>query len=390
MATARLSMRQAREILRQKWLLGRSYREVARTLAISLGGVATTIHRARAAGLDWSQVEALSDADLEARLYGPRVAPRAADRPLPDCAHIHAERRKPGVTLALLHLEYLAQHPTGYHYTQFCEIYRRWLRQHGLTMRQVHRAGEKLFVDYADKKPVLVDPHTGALTPVELFVAVLGASNCTYVEATRTQQLPDWIGSHVRALAFFGGVPEAIVCDQLKSGVTIRCRYEPGVQRTYDEFAQHYGTVILPARPRQARDKAKAEVGVQVVERWSLARFRHEAFTSLDALNARIAELRAELNARRMRLYQASRQELFERLERPALKPLPAEPFAYAEWKIARVNIDYHVEVRGHYYSVPHVLVHEQVDVRLTATTIEIFHRGHRVAAHLRSDLRRR
>ena len=389
MATERLSMRQIREILRQKWSLGRTHREVARSLGISNGVVGTTVLRARAAGLDWAQVDRLSDTELQARVYGPPTPP-THHRVVPDCAYLHAERRKPGVTLELLHLEYLEQHPAGYRYTQFCEVYRRWLKRRGLSMRQVHRGGEKLFVDYAGQKPRIVDPATGERISAELFVAVLGASNYTYAEATLTQQVPDWIASHQRAFAFCGGVPTALVCDQLKSGVVIPCRYEPGLQRTYAEFARHYGTVILPARPAKARDKAKVEVAVQVVERWILARLRHETFFALAALNARIAELVADLNARPMRLYRASRRELFERLDRLALRPLPTEAFVYGEWKTARVNIDYHIELHGHYYSVPYVLVHETVEVRASIGTVEIFHRGDRVAAHCRSDVRGR
>jgi transposase len=221
---------------------------------------------------------------------------------------------------------------------------------------------------------------------VELFVAVLGASNYTYAEATRTQQVPDWIASHQRAFTYFQGVPGAVVPDQLKSGVTAPCRYEPGLQRTYEEFTEYHGTVILPARPGKARDKAKVEAAVLVAERWILARLRHEAFFSLAALNARIGALLTDLNGRRMRQYQASRRELFERLDRPALRPLPSEPFVYGEWKTARVNIDYHVELHRHYYSVPFALVHEVVDARLTATTVECFHKGQRVAAHVRDD----
>jgi len=214
------------------------------------------------------------------------------------------------------------------------------------------------------------------------------ASDYTYAEATRTQQGPDWIASHQRAFAFLGGVPEAVMCDCLKTGVVIPCRYEPGLQRTYEDLIRHYGAVILPTRPHAPRDKAKIEIGVLVAQRWILARLRHETFFSLEALNARIAELVAELNRRIMRLYQASRRELFERLDQPVLRPLPATPFVYGEWKVARVTIDYHVDLRGHYYSVPFSLVHEAVDVRFTATTVEIFHRGQRVAAHRRSDVR--
>jgi transposase len=348
MAAERLSMRQIREILRQKWALGLSHRAVSRSVGLGLGTISSVLTRAQAAGLDWPQVQLLTDDVLESRLYGrPEVAGQR-QRPAPDCAWIHAERHQPGVTLELLHLEYLERHPDGYRYTRFCDLYRRWLKRRGLSMRQVHRAGEKCFVDYAGQKPRLIEPATGEIVTVELFVAVLGASNYTYAEATRTQQVPDWLASHARAFAFFGGVTSAVVCDQLKSGVVVPCRYEPGLQRTYEEFAAHYGTAILPARPAKPRDKAKIEVAVQIAERWIVARLRHETFFSLGALNARIAELLTDLNARRMRRYGVSRHALFARLDQPALRPLPPAPFLYGEWVKARVNIDYHVEVHRH------------------------------------------
>jgi len=387
MATERLSMRKTREILRQKLELGRSHREVAASVGLSVGAVSATLVRAARAGVSWASVQALSDEALDERLYGGKAL---AARPLPDCAYLHLERKKPGVTLELLHLEYLEKHPGGYRYTQFCERYREWLSRRGFTMRQEHVAGDKLYVDYAGKKPRIVDPRTGEVVEVELFVAVLGASNYTYAEATRTQRAPDFIASHVRAFRELGGVPRAVVPDQLKSGVTLACRYEPGIQRTYEDLARHYGTTILPARPLHPRDKAKVEVGVQVVERWILARLRNETFFSLEALNDRIAELRTELNDRKMRVYGASRRELFERLDQPALKALPLEPFVYSEWKTARLNIDYHAEIDHHYYSAPYPLVHEQVEARMTTTTIELFHKGERVASHVRSYLRGR
>jgi transposase len=379
-------MRQIREILRQKWALGLPHRAVAQSLGLGLGTISSVLTRAAGAGLDWPQVQTLTDDILESRLYGrPEVAGQRR-RPAPDCAWIHAERRRAGVTLELLHLEYLERHPDGYRYTRFCDLYRRWLKRRDLAMRQVHRAGEKCFVDYAGQKPQLVDPATGEIVPVELFVAVLGASNYTYAEATRTQQVPDWIASHARAFAYFGGVTSAVVCDQLKSGVVVPCRYEPGLQRTYEDFAAHYGTAILPARPAKPRDKAKIEVAVQIAERWILARLRHETFFTLGALNARIAALLTDLNARRMRLYGASRRALFERLDQPALRALPPEPFVYGEWVKARVNIDYHVEIHRHYYSVPYELTHEVLDVRVSATSVEAFQRGQRMAAHARDD----
>jgi transposase len=388
MTTERLSMRKTREILRLKWCLGRSHREVARSLGVSYGAVALTMQRAGEAGLDWAAVQHLTDEELEQRLYPAEPgAPLRRTRPVPDCAAIDVERRK-GVILQVLHLEYLEKHPDGYQYTQFCEMYRRWLKRRGLTMRQTHRAGEKLFADYAGKKPHIVDPGTGECIEVELFVAALGASNLTYAEATMSQRGPDWIASHVRTFEYIEGVPGAVVPDQLKTGVIVACRYEPGIQRTYQEMAEHYGTVILPARPATPRDKAKVEVAVQIAERWILARLRNETFFSLGALNERIAELREELNDRPMRRYGMSRRQMYEQVDRPALRPLPSERFVYGEWKKARVNIDYHIEVDHHYYSVHHSLFQEQVEVRMTSTTVEIFLGGQRVASHLRSYIR--
>ena len=377
-------MRKTREILRLKWALGLSHREAARSLGIGAGSVGKTVTRAKLAGLDWPSVEAMSESALEARLYGP---PRAAThgRVKPDPAWIHLELKKQGVTLELLHLEYLEQQPGGYGYTVFCDTYRGWLASRKLTMRQRHRAGDKLFVDYSGKRPSVVNAETGELEPVELFVAVLGASSYTYAEATRTQKSHDFIASHVRALEFFAGVPAALVPDQLKSGVASACRYEPIAQRTYEELARHYGTVVLPARPRKPRDKAKVEVGVQVVQRWIVARLRHRVFYTLEALNDAIRNLLEDLNDRTMRHVGKSRRELFEEIDGPALKPLPAVRFVHATWKSAKVNIDYHVELDKHLYSAPFSLARQLVEIRATLATVEIFHKGKRVASHQRS-----
>lgn len=388
MATERLSMRKSREILRHKWVLGRSHRDVVASLSISAGIVTKVLTRAADAGVvEWSQVEALSDSELEHRLYGPPRRP-GAQRPMPDPAYIHRERKKVGVTLELLHLEYLEQHPDGYRYTQFCEVYRRWLKSRGLSMRQIHRAGEKMFIDYSGKKPTIVDPKTGEVSEVELFVAVLGASNYTYAEATLTQRSPDFIASHQRAFRFFGGVTSVLVPDQLKSGVIKACAYEPKTQRTYGQMATHYDAVIIPARPRHPKDKAKVEAAVLVAQRWILARLRNQTFFSLNELNDRIGELLDDLNARRMKRYAASRKELFEQLDEPALKPLPVEPFTYGEWTTAKVNIDYHIDVDRHYYSVPYVLRGEHVEAWATGTTVEVWHNNQRITSHVRSSRR--
>jgi transposase len=388
MATERLTMRKIREILRHKWALGRSHRDVAASLSVSVGAVSAAEQRARRVGLDWGTVESLSDEALELRLYGTVTSDR--HRLLPDPATLHTELKRKGVTLQLLHHEYREQHTDGYGYTQFCDHYRRWCKDRRLSMRQIHRAGEKLFVDYAGQKPELVDPATGEVREVELFVAVLGASNYTFAEATATQQIVDWIQSHVHALEYLGGVTGAIVPDQLKTGITGACRYEPEMQRSYEELALHYGTVILPARPASPRDKAKVEVGVLIAERWILARLRNETFFSLAALNQRIRELLEDLNGRIMRHYRASRRTLFEQLDRPELKPLPQARYEHSLWKFVRAGIDYHVELAGHYYSVPFTLRGQRLELCYTATTVEVLHKGQRVASHVRSVVRGR
>jgi transposase len=303
---------------------------------------------------------------------------------------VHRELRRPGVTLMLLWQEYRAAEPGGYQYSRWCELYRAWESRLSPTMRQAHPAGERLFVDFAGQTVEVVDPATGEVRAAQVFVAVLGASNYTYAEAVWTQSLPDWIGAHVQALEFLGGVPRQIVPDNLRSGVLRANWYEPGLNPTYVELAAHYGTAILPARVRRPRDKAKVEAGVLVVERWILARLRHQRFGSLVALNAAIAVLLADLNARPMRRLGVSRRQLFEELDRPALGALPVEPYVYAEWRRRRVGLDYHVDIEGHYYSVPHRLLREQVDARITARMVELFHRGERVAVHVRGGQRGR
>jgi transposase len=385
-ATKRLPMRKAKEVLRLKWDLQRSHRDVCRSLGVSVGAVTGALARAKAAGFDWPAVRELSEEALEAALYKRlEGVPVQAARPPPDCAAIEAERHKPGVTLALLHQEYREQHPDGYGYTQFCEYYRRWASTRGLTMRMEHKAGDKLFVDYSGKQPRVVDPETGEERAVELFVAVLGASSFTYAEATETQRVADFVASHIRAFEYFEGVPAALVPDRLKSAVIGGSSYEPTLQRTYEDLAEHYGTSVLPARARKPRDKAKVEVGVQVAQRWILARIRKERFFSVDALNVRIRGLVDELNLRVMRRYGASRRERFERIDRPALRPLPPSRYTLATWSKAKVGTDYHVEVDKHAYSVPHRLVGQQVEVRTTLTTVEVLKRGERVVVHVRS-----
>jgi transposase len=383
-------MRKVREVLRLKFDGGQTNRRIARSCQISRPTVADYLLRFEAAGLAWPAAAALDDATLEHKLFAPALPAPSAQRAVPDWRHVHQELRRKSVTLTLLWHEYKAAHPEGFQYSWFCDQYRAWSARLDVVMRQEHRAGEKLFVDYAGQTVEVVDRRTGEIRSAQIFVAVLGASSYTYAEATWTQQLPDWIGSHVRAFEFLGGVSELLVPDNLRSGVAKAHRYEPDLNPTYADLASHYGVVVLPARVRKPRDKAKAEAGVLLVERWILAVLRHRTFFSLAELNREIARHLERLNARPFKKLPGSRRALFEQLDRPALRPLPAQPFAFAEWKQVRVNIDYHVEIDGHYYSVPYQLVRKALEARYSERTVEVFHQGRRVASHPRSHLKGR
>ena len=390
MPAERVSMRRVREILRLKHEGGASDREIARSLSVARSTVALTLERVAAAGLRWPLPTPLTDRVLEAMLYAGHGRQQGARRKAEaDWAYVHHELRRPGVTLMLLWEEYRQREPDGYRYSRWCELFRAWESRLSPTMRQAHPAGERMFVDYAGQTGDLIDGSTGEIRPAQIFVAVMGASNYTYAEATLTQTLPDWIGAHIRALAFMGGVPAQLVPDNPRVGVDRANWYEPGLNRTYLDLATHYRTAILPTRARKPRDKAKVEVAVLVVERWILARLRNRRFFSLAELNQAIARV-ADLNARPMRRLGVSRRDLFLELDRPALKELPAEPYQYAEWRVRRVGLDYHVEIDGHYYSVPHRLIREQLDARITERTIELFCKGERVAVHMRGTGRGR
>jgi transposase len=382
--TERLLMRQVREILRLKYEQRLPHRAIARACGIGVGTVGAYCHRAQQASLTWPLPAEWDDAQLEARLFQRVGLVVGAPRPLPDMAWLHQELKRPGVTLLRLHLEYLAQHPDGYRYSQFCRHYERWVRTLKPTMRQVHRAGEKAFVDFSGKRPTIIDPATGEIIAVELFVGVLGASSYVYAEACPSQDLSAWITAHVRMVECFGGAPALFVPDNLLSGVTKACRYEPVINRTYLEFARHYGAAVVPARSGHPRDKAVVEANVLVAQRWILAALRNRRFFSVAELNAAVWDLLPSLNDRLMQHLGVSRRQLFEQLDRPLLRPLPATRYELGEWRDATVNIDYHVVVASNYYSVPYQLVHQRVEVRLAAATVEIFLKGRRLASHRR------
>ena len=382
MSQVRLSMRKLEEILRLKYEAGLSHRAIAQSCSVSPSTVSEYITHAQAAGLSWPLPEGLSAEQLDELLFPQRAPASGRSIPPPDWAAVHKELRRKSVTLSLLWVEYRQEHPEGYGYSQFCQHYRQWARQLKPMMRQKQRVGEKLFIDYAGQTVPVVAPQTGEIRAAQIFVAVLGASNYTYAEAHESQELAHWIGAHVRALAFLGGVPEVLVPDNLKAGVKSPHLYEPDLNPSYQEFARHYGVAVVPARSRKPKDKAKVEVGVQVVERWILARLRDRTFFSLAELNRAIRELLVELNNRPMKHLEQSRQELFASLDQPALKPLPAQPYEFARWKKARVHIDYHVEFDKHYYSVPYGLIGKEVEIRATEKTVEIFYQRTRQASH--------
>ena len=380
-------MRRIRETLRLRLQVGLSYNEVGRTLKISKSVVGKYVSLARAAGVTWEMAQTLSDEALEVRLYRPAV-PRASHQLTPDFAVVHQELKRAGVTLLLLWEEYAGNNALAYKYTSFCVKYREFAKRQLRSMRQVHIAGEKLFVDYAGSTVPIVDAATGEITQAQIFVATLGASNYTYACATPRQTTEDWIGAQVLALEFIGGAPRLIVPDQTRSLIKTPDRYDPEPNRTYEEFAKHYGCAVLAARPAHPRDKPKVEGAVLLVQRWILARLRNRRFFTLGELNRAIAELLINLNNRPFKKLPGCRRSAFESIDAPAPKPLPATRFTISRWNAAKVNIDYHLEFEGHYYSVPHRLVGAKVELRITGGLLECFASNQRVAGHAVSPVR--
>src|SRR6202046_1997359 len=389
MPAERVPMRQAREIIRLKLSAGVATREIARRLGLAPSTVRETLSRVSSAGLSWPLREGLSDAELEAALYANRRSKRGHRRHAePDWPAVHREMKRKHVTLLIVWGEYIAQSPGGYSYSRFCDLYRAFETKLSPTMRQTHAAGERLFVDYAgDGVPVLIDRLTGEMRKAQIFVAVLGASSFTFAWASWTQTLPDWIDAHVHAFAAIGGVPHLLVPDNTRNAVINACFYDPLVNRPYAEMAAHYDTAILPARPRKPRDKAKVEQAVLIVERWLLGRLRRRIYHSLADVDAALSELMAQLNERQaLRRLGVTRRQILQEAHRPALKALPSEPYEYSEWRVRRVGVDYHVDIDAHYYSVPYRFARAEVEARLTACGVEIFHKGERIAVHLRAS----
>lgn len=400
MAARSLTMKQIREILRLRYELGvDSTRKIAQSIGAGRTAVADYLREAGRLGVtSFAQVASLSEGELE-QLFSPTKVNRGngvissaesfrLQKTLPNFAQTHQELRRPGVTLTLLWAEYKVEHPTGYGYAQFREYYQRYKSKLALVMRQTHRAGEKGFSDFSGNGFELTDPRTGEKSKVELFVAALGASSYTFAYAVASQQLPDWILCHRKFFEYINGVPPIMVPDNLKSGVKQPDRYEPEINLSYQQMAEYYGTCIIPARVRKPKDKAKAENAVLQAQRWILAVLRHRTFYSIAEINLAIEECLTKLNAKVMRGYGKSRRELYESIDRPALKPLPKEPYEFAEWKRVRLGIDYHFRFDDHFYSAPYQLSKEELWIRSTGLVVEVFFKSKRVCSHLRSYIK--
>ena len=383
MSSNRLSMQKIKDILRLKYQAHLSQRQISKSLGVSLGSVCEHLKRAQLAGLTWPLISEMSESELTQSLYGSRKKNNQFIQP--DFKIIHKELKRKGVTLQLLWQEYTqTQGEQAYQYTQFCHYYNQWRQTLSKSMRQTHKAGEKCFVDYCGPTISVVNSHTSEIREAQIFVAVLGASNYTYAEATWTQNLFDWVGSHLNTFSFFGGVPHILVPDNLRSATKKPCRYEPKMNDSYQHMANYFGTAIIPARPYKPKDKAKAEAGVLLVERWILACLRHVTFFSLYELNQAIKSLLVKLNTKPFQKMEGSRQSQFELIDQPALKRLPKDPYHFTQFKKARVNIDYHMQFDKNYYSVPHYLCRLEVQVQATQSSVAIFYKSRQVAAHLR------
>jgi transposase len=387
MTQEKLSLRKIREILRLKHEGGLSNRAIARACRISNSTVGDYVVRARRAGLDWPLPDELGEEDLYRKLFPEVKQPQMVERPLPDGETVHRELARKGMTLKLLWQEYREKYPDGYGYTQFREHYQRWNKSHNTSMRLPHKGGEEMEVDYAGMSVPVTNPETGEIWQAPVFVATLPASSYIYAEVQPSAELQHWLGGHVRAFAFFGGVPKILKPDNLKTGVKKPNYYEPDLNPSYQELAEHYHVAVLPARVKKAKDKASVENSVQNVERWVLAPLRNETFFSVGEANRRMAPLLEALVQKEMQHLGKSRRQLFEELDRPALLPLPERPYEFARWKRARVSIDYHIAFEGHYYSVPHTLVGQEVEIRATERMLEVFHKSQQVAIHPVSNL---
>lgn len=385
MPAKRIAMRKIRDVLRLKLDAKLSIRQISASTKVSVGAIQKLLHKTEALNLSWPLPDSLTDEQL-AKLFYPAADTKASARyQIPDWAAVHQELKRKGMTKQLLWEEYTQQYPNRcYSYSQYCDRYLHWNKQQKRSMRQLHKAGEKCFIDYCGQTVPIVNHSTGEIRHAQVFVAVLGASNYTYAEATESQSLPDWLQSHVRTFEFFGGTPEMLIPDNLRSGVSKACRYDPELNPSYQQLAEHYQLAVMPARPYKPKDKAKAEVGVQIVERWILARLRHHSFFSLAEVNQCICALLEELNLKPFKQLPGNRKEAFDKLDHPALKSLPLHPYRYVAIKKVKVNIDYHIQYEQHHYSVPHQYVDEKLELHAGDQLVQLYYRQQLIASHPR------
>ena len=385
MPAQRIAMRRIREVLRLRLEAGLSFRQISKSSKLSVGSIQKLTKKAEQLGLTWPLPETMDDTQLASLFYPRSDTKPARRREVPDWATAHQELKRKGMTKQLLWQEYTERYPNRcYSYSQYCDRYRQWCTQQRRSMRQVHQAGEKIFIDYAGTTVPVVNPDTGEVRETQIFVAVLGASNYTYAEATASQSLPDWLQSHVRMFEFFGGCSELLIPDNLRSGVSKACRYDPDLNPAYQQLASHYGVAVMPARPYKPKDKSKAENAVLLVERWILMRLRHQTFFTLGELNHCIGSLLRELNHKPFKQLPGCRRDAFEQLDKPALHSLPAQPYRYVDIKTVKVNIDYHVQYKQHHYSVPHHYVGEKLELHAGDTLMQIYFRQQLIATHPR------
>ena len=382
-------MKKIREVIRMRYSLDMGIRQIASACNIGRTTVSEYVERAEAAKLSWPSAGELSDEELQRLLFPPAQTKGNPRRALPDWSEVRQELSRKGTTLLLLWKEYMLLHPDGYSYSRYARYYREWVSASDVRMRQPRKAGEKLEVDWSGLGIQIVDAKTGEATQASVFVSAMGSSQMIFAKAYASQELKWWLSAHVDAFEFYGALAEIVVPDNPKTGVISACRYEPTLNPAYAELAAHYGVAVVPARVRKPRDKAKVENAVQQVERWILAPLRERTFFGIAEANEAISELLTSLNDKVMKGPKLSRRQLFEQEDLPAMRPLPDSRYTYAQWKRCKVPPDYHIEVEGHFYSVPFALGGKHVDVRVSIGTVEVFYENQRRAAHKRTLTRR-
>lgn len=380
-------MKKIREVLELHVKLKLSARKVQSIAGVPRSTILDYASRFKISGLNIDELDSICDKQIHSKLFGSKKSIHKSSKPLPDYNYIYNElknSKKSEITVKLLWEEYRETYLEGYEYTQFRVLYNRFKKKLNPSMRQVHMAGDKVFVDYSGLTMPIYNAKTGEVDKAQIFVAVLGASGYTFVHASMSQKQEDFINSHVLAYSFFGGTPRSVVPDNLKSAIISNNKNGIVVNESYKDLARHYSMIVEPARPYKPKDKSKAEQGVKGIQRYILARLRHQKFFCINELNDSIADLLDDYNNKIIKHLEQSRTEMFEKLERQELKQLPVNNYVYKQFKIARVNQDYHVSLLKCNYSVPYKYLREEVEVKYSINSVEIFHKNKMIATHPR------